>query len=1169
MQNDINKEKDLDLNEIDKMNEEIDKCRNLSKIRDRTIRKEKQSGNDSIYKINNYVNRSKVNWINLQVLVWNMQSLNLNLDEAFKKRQFILEMIAKTNPEIVFLIDVGSKVGNFQIMNYRIIHDERNLLAVRFDIKNDVILEKGVFKMKQIDLNFVYMRPMEKNQELCVEIRSMIKKNKCLIGDLNLKSNKLDLKGYDRIIGEITGQTVMLKRKDYKSNVLVNLAPSDHKLIMFSIKRRIIHTSQVQVVGLDDKTTFNVLKDIFESGSLKYDVKIQQIKKILPYNEDARLIDNILDDFIENNTKSIFKRYNYLWKGFKKEPFLGTTIPNKVEEGLKVHYAHNDNKQYLDIPNRLLNFNSDDLEVNYVTGSKAMNNEKFKLHNIDNNLKRIWSIIVLENKSKQAIKNFIDLCNKNKNNMAYTTFYLRKSKILESFNDVRIISIVPIYLKIWENLIYSKVLSYLTNIIDGEGIYQFGGKKNCSTYEAVFKIQEKFFELKGKGILFLDLSKGYDSINWSIFEHDIDNVMDLEIQNLLRIWLILVHNTDALANEDRIKKTRGVGMGLSLAPIVFEYYVHCALVGIKKDRLTMYVDDLSIILDDQGCKLFQNIQKKFAERDLLFNVKKSCLISLDNKIIDDFAKIGIQRKDHEKYLGVVLGLNNNKELITDDRYFKISQAFMCVPKMICFLIRKRIFESAIIARTRYACMMFSIKNRIEKEHLIRYVWQIFKRDFYKLSYIQLILFTLNFSRFFIDLHDMKFIKDTCSKFEVKERMTKAIEIVKEKMLVNIPQWDEVILATKFFIGDPNNWEINMNGIKKLTDTIWKNIKKSAIEIWRKKKAEVGIQVPNNAINLIESKLFINFKVIQAIILRHFDNSHLDFFIFIVNIFINIKLFINNDKFDVNEFKLFNLLINFTDIDVYKMVLETYYKQLDEIMYMMVAIERDKPRCHKLCQFLFILDEIAQNNQSYKKSVVDLMYIFNLKLKIHANYLVKQANVLVENMKECPYEILSSSPEQLDNVIAIDGSADDKGVGGGIVTRYKNNRGVLMDQERICFEVVDENKELRNVAGEMLSLICALEFAVMKKWSEVNIVFDYIGVALYPLNIWKSNYTFIDDIKKKFIKLVQNSHIKINWLKVFSHTNIRLNEMADQTAKIGAKVLPMRYGVTRISQPKLV
>lgn len=1166
------------VDKLDKLNVRVENSRNLVKNKGFDLKVDFQNGdNPNIHDVQRKITKVKINWMRLMILVWNMQSLNINCDESFKKKSFLLEQIAKINPEIIFLIDMGPKSKNFQMSNYRLVNDGRNILGIRFDIKNDVVIENGVFKMKEIDLNFAYVRPLEKNDELVREVKDLIKNNKAVIGDINQRSNKFDLSEYNRILGEDTLQTIYLKKNDNNSETLINMAPSDHNLVVFNVKRRVKHSSQITIEGINFEKCYDIIQQIFQEGRASTEIKIVPNKKIIAFDEEKRLVDNILNDFITNNTTSVFKRYEYIWKNFRKEPFLGTFIPTKVEQGLKFHYKHEENKQYKNIFWDD-NISLEDLTIRFATKSKALNNELVKLNDIDNSLKVIWYDIMTQGKTKSAISNFIKFCNDTKEEMAYTTFFLRKSKQLETFNDIRIISIVPVQIKIWENLIYDRVIEYLSQIIDKNVVYQFGGKAGCSTYEAMFRIQEKFHLYNAEGILFLDLTKGYDSVNWKILEQDIQIIQDVSVKALLNIWLLLVRNTDALANNNKIKKTRGLGMGLALAPILFEYYVHLALCVSKVDRgmLVMYVDDLAILLlnAEEGFDKFRRIEEEFKKRDLLFNNKKSAIITKNKEIKEKFETIDIKTKDTEKYLGVVIGINNEKDLVTDDRYFKLANNFACIPKMICFGVKKRIIDAAIIARTRYSTMMFSLKNRIEKGNIIRYIWSSFKREFFKLSYVQLISFMFNFTRFVIDLHDMEEIRNNLDLIDDEmQRSFMASEVIKEKMKTGIKQWDNIVSSWNLKIMDPRKWSVSLMGIRNLCNHIWKDFRRHALLEWFEEKKKENVNINDNFEQIVGTKIFINYKTIQNIVLRHYDITKIDFFIFIFVIFRNIKANLQNEDKDWNDnFVMFN--INFLKKDeINKDNLVSYfnelYSEMDDII--LDIIEQDckecKTRFKNILNILTIVEEICNRRDTYKRNTSELLYIFNLKKGLNEDYINKTAKIIdVEDNNE-HYETLYESPENLDCVISIDGSANDSKCGGGLVLRY-NKDGKIKDQEKFYFKISEEWYDIRNVAGEVLAAIKAIELAIEKKWKQVNIVFDYIGVCMFLKGLWYTKNPLIIKAKKKFIRLLQESHIVINWLKVYSHTAIRINDLADILAKTGCEILEPENDMISINQPDL-
>lgn len=1145
----------------------VDKTRNLEKLEPIEISYGK---NPSIYDISKAINHQKITRVHLRVLMWNMQTLNKEWNEANKKISYIREKIATINPEIIFLIDVKNRIDSLNLTNYRTINDGRNILAIRFDIKNEGILENGVFKIKGMDLNCAYIRPQEKNKELLDEVIKIIELGYTIIGDFNVRSNYRIQKaiGDSNVLGENSEQSIMIKTKGKnKSSVILNMAPSDHKCVLFNMVRRVIHSSQLKLESINAVETAKILRQIFTQGEYNGKIKVIQVKKLMPYNEEELLRDNIINDYVYNNTRNVFNKYRYLWKQFKKEPFLGTSIPLSVEETLKDHYGHKEDKIYKDIERKEIKVM---LDTRKATHSTATNNEALILANIDKSLKVVWNETLEKGKQKEAIDNFINFCNNNKENLAYTTFFLIKNKLLLTHNDVRIISICPVHLKIWENIIYDRVVRYVANVIDKDIVYQYGGKPSGSTYEAYFNIRDKFQSNNGIGIVFADIVKGYDSVLWNILQEDIDELEDENVRNMLTIWLSLVENCDALANERRIRKTKGLGMGLALAPVMFELYTHRPIVISKIDRslLSMYLDDLAFIIKNKiQCDMFVNLQKEFKKRNLIFNMKKSCLVCNDQEICQIFKDIGIETRKTEKYLGVNLGINANKEIVTDDRYIKLSENFACIPKMVSFSIRKRIIESAIISRTRYSTMMHCLKYDIEKRKILVFIWKTYKRDFGKLSYYQMFLFMFNFLKLLIDLNCLKQLKE---KIKLCNEEIEKQTLIKKMLKFGHEQWDTVIEECDFEYTDMKNG-INLYTLKIITNKWWKTIRNNALLLYndRKKDEVINEDMLNN---ILDSKVFKEIKCVQELVLKRFTYKETTFLLFFVNVLITLVKYIQGsiekiDKFPQIEFLFIDVNNPNVTKEMVEEIINTYIKFGCERIEQIIEQEDISKLKYRTClKCLLIVDELY--NWDKKLSLQDLLYKLDLKWQLQEEYLEKNALIICGENFDNYYNILEESPEELDNVISIDGSycEEDESAGSGILVRKKVNN--TFEEKGFYFSIPKSESDMRNVIGELYATLYAIQYAVVNKWNCVNLVFDYIGNCLFTKGVWKTNDVIINRIRERIMSLVSESNISINWLKVKSHSDIRINEMADILAKISIGIHLNDINGTRVNCPSI-
>jgi len=93
---------------------------------------------------------------------------------------------------------------------------------------------------------------------------------------------------------------------------------------------------------------------------------------------------------------------------------------------------------------------------------------------------------------------------------------------------------------------------------------------------------------------------------------------------------------------------------------------------------------------------------------------------------------------------------------------------------------------------------------------------------------------------------------------------------------------------------------------------------------------------------------------------------------------------------------------------------------------------------------------------------------------------------------------------------------------------------------------DDYSKHRNVAGEIKGAGFIIQYAINHDIKELDIYYDYKGIECWYTGEWKANEP-ISKVYQEFAASAKNK-IKINFVKVKSHTNIYYNDVVDLLAK---------------------
>ena len=240
------------------------------------------------------------------------------------------------------------------------------------------------------------------------------------------------------------------------------------------------------------------------------------------------------------------------------------------------------------------------------------------------------------------------------------------------FSNYRPVSVLPVFPKLLERLVYNRLISHINdNKLLSE--YQFGFQKGKSTYLAIMMLVDKITEALDQDEsvvgVFLDFSKAFDNVDHNILLQKMDKygLCGIELkwfENCLSNRMQYVtYNNHKSSHE---KNHCGVPQGSILGLILFLLYINdltsvseCCFSVLFADDTNMFITGKDMdILCHQLNEDLRNIQEWLQCNKLSLNVLKThyMIFTPRNKLIDDIdvkiLDVQIQRVYVTKFLGV-------------------------------------------------------------------------------------------------------------------------------------------------------------------------------------------------------------------------------------------------------------------------------------------------------------------------------------------------------------------------------------------------------------------------------------------------------------------------------------------------------------------------------------
>jgi hypothetical protein len=187
-----------------------------------------------------------------------------------------------------------------------------------------------------------------------------------------------------------------------------------------------------------------------------------------------------------------------------------------------------------------------------------------------------------------------------------------KSGNKQHIGNYRPVSVLPLFSKIFERVMYCRLLSFLTkhNILYD---YQFGFREKHSTNLALIHLVNKILQSWENGNivigLFLDLSKAFDTVNHDIL---LGKLCKYGIRGVALNWFrSYLSNRKQFVKINNMKSdilniNCGIPQGSILGPLLFLIYVNDMQSISKKLYFLLFADDTNVFIDGKDADTIVN-----------------------------------------------------------------------------------------------------------------------------------------------------------------------------------------------------------------------------------------------------------------------------------------------------------------------------------------------------------------------------------------------------------------------------------------------------------------------------------------------------------------------------------------------------------------------------------
>ena len=311
-------------------------------------------------------------------------------------------------------------------------------------------------------------------------------------------------------------------------------------------------------------------------------------------------------------------------------------------------------------------------------------------------------------------------------------------------NNYRPISLLSIFNKLFEKIMYKKLKSFL----DINGIIcdsQYGFREKHSTEHAILDIVNQIQTNMDKRLfscgVFIDLSKAFDTVDHNILlaklnHYGIRGVINQWFASYLKGRLQTTEIKNSISSKQ--ETLCGVPQGSVLGPLLFLLYINDICKSSSILQFFLFADDTNLLYADKSLRSLEKVLNRelihvsdwlIANR-LTLNIKKSNYVifrppqkKIDYKpvikLLDNNSQlmISLEYKDCVKYLGVLIDSHLSWKQHIDHIALKISKSVGLISKVRHFLpfhILANLYQSLILPYLSYSVVVW---GRAANSHL--------------------------------------------------------------------------------------------------------------------------------------------------------------------------------------------------------------------------------------------------------------------------------------------------------------------------------------------------------------------------------------------------------------------------------------------------------------------